>query len=73
MARVELSSDFRALLDAAESQEWTIQHTASQHYRFVPKDKSQPAVVFSGSPGDHRAIRNFTARLRRSGLQVRRK
>ena len=38
------------------------------HVRFTPKDPTVSAEVFSGTPSDWRAIRNFLAALKRKGF-----
>jgi hypothetical protein len=60
--------DLRDLEKAAKRQGWGIDRTKAGHVRFWPPDSSIPPSVFSGTPSDWRAIRNFLADLRRKGL-----
>lgn len=59
---------FRRIRDAAIAQGWRVDKTAKHHWRFLPPVLSLPAVVTSGTPSDFRAVRNFLAAMRRSGL-----
>ena len=70
MARSEHSDLFRSIRQQAEEADWTVHVTARNRFQFMPPDKTQSPVVFAGSPGDFRAIRNFVARLRKRGLNV---
>jgi len=54
---------------AARGQGWRVERTKKMHWRFIPKDPGKPICIFSGTPSDYRAIRNFLADLRRSGFQ----
>lgn len=58
------------LADLARHQGWRVERTRSGHWRFLPPNPSLPAVVASGTPSDWRALRNFRAQLRRSGLAL---
>jgi hypothetical protein len=60
--------DEQALERAAREQGWQTGRTRKGHRRWVPPDPSMPIVIGSGTPGDHRAMRNFLAQLRRSGF-----
>jgi hypothetical protein len=60
--------DLRKIIEAAEDQGWRQERTKKGHLRLVPSDKSKDPSLFSGTPGDVRAIRNFLAHLRRNGL-----
>jgi hypothetical protein len=60
--------DLQEIEDAARAQGFIIDRTARGHIRFTPPDKGKEQVVFSGTPGDQRAIRNGLARLRRQGF-----
>lgn len=44
--------------------------TRGGHIRFVPADKTKDIVVSSTTSSDHRAIKNLTAMLRKSGLKA---
>jgi hypothetical protein len=61
--------NLRDLEKAAKQQGWRIDQTARGHPRFWAPDPSTPPAVFSGTPGDRRAIRNFLADLRRKGFR----
>lgn len=60
--------DLKRIIGAAKDQGWREERTTKGHLRLVPPDRTKPACVFSGTPGDVRAIRNFLAACRRSGL-----
>jgi hypothetical protein len=60
--------DLRDLEKAAKRQGWRIDRTKAGHVRFWPPDPSISPSVYSGTPSDHRGIRNFLADLRRKGL-----
>jgi hypothetical protein len=60
--------DLRDLEKAARQQGWRVDRTTKGHPRFWPPDRSKPAIVFSGTPSDWRAIRNFISRLRSNGF-----
>jgi hypothetical protein len=60
--------NLRDLEKAAKRQGWRIDRTTAGHPRFWPPDSSTPPAIFSGTPSDRRAIRNFLADLRRKGL-----
>ena len=60
--------DLKTILKAAKEQGWREERTKKGHVRLIPSDRTKPACVFSGTPGDVRAIRNFLGALRRSGL-----
>lgn len=56
---------------AARDQGWTITRgRRTHHFKWTPPDKSRPPVYHSCTPSDYRAMYNFVARLRRSGLDV---
>jgi hypothetical protein len=58
----------KELEQAAQEQGWQTGRTRRGHLRWVPPDPTKPIVVGSGTPGDHRAMKNFLAQLRRSGF-----
>lgn len=66
--RAEKDRMFQELESEAVKQGWGVERTARNHFRFRPKDKTKPLVIFAGSPSDIRAMRNFVAMLKRSGL-----
>jgi len=58
----------KQLRRAAEAQGWKVEQTRSGHWRFVPPDRAKPIVIVSGTPSDHRSMRNSLAMLKRSGF-----
>lgn len=58
----------RSLDEHARAQGWTIEHLSRGHLRYVPPDRSKPAVIASSTPSTCQGIRNLVADLRRSGL-----
>ncbi len=60
--------DMRKIEKAAREQGWQIGRTKAGHPRWVPPDSSNEIVIGAGTPGDVRAMRNFLAALKRSGL-----
>jgi hypothetical protein len=60
--------DLRLIVKAAKEQGWREERTTKGHLRLVPPDPTKRPCVASGTPGDARAIRNFLAQCRRSGL-----
>lgn len=61
--------DLRDLEKAAKRQGWPVDRTKQGHVRFWPPDGVTPPSIYSGTPGDQRAIRNFLADLRRKGFR----
>lgn len=62
--------DLNKVIEAAKRQGWRVDRTKKQHWRFLSPDRNQPPIIFSGTPSDHRAIKNLVARLRRAGLDI---
>lgn len=60
--------DLRGIEKAAREQGWDVGRTTKGHRRFVPPDPTKKICIFSGTPGDRRAIHNFLADLRRQGF-----
>jgi hypothetical protein len=60
--------DIGKLAEAAREQGWTVSRTKRGHWRFVPPDPNRRICIFSGTPGDRRAIHNFVAQLTREGF-----
>ena len=60
--------EVEGLAEIAREQGWRIERTRGGHWRFVPPDPTREIVVMSGTASDWRAVRNFRAALRRSGL-----
>jgi hypothetical protein len=63
-----MALDFKSIRRAALDQGWDQDATTKGHPRFIPPDKTKPVCVFSGTPSDQRAIKNFLATMKRSGL-----
>ena len=62
-------AEFRSVVETARGQGWRVEMTRSCHWRFVPPDRSIPAHVTGGSPGNpSRFIRRLRCELRRKGL-----
>lgn len=61
---------FKDIIRYALGQGWRVEQTRSSHWKFVPPDTTKQIVVMSSTPSDHRAIKNFIAQLRRSGLNL---
>jgi hypothetical protein len=60
--------DLRDITRAAEDQGFRVERIKRGHVVIYPPDKRFPPVVFSGTPGDQRSIRNGLARLRQAGF-----
>jgi len=60
--------DIEDLAQAAKEQGWSLGTTKKGHLRWVPPDPKKPIVIGSGTPSDHRSIKNFLGQLRRSGF-----
>jgi len=65
-----METDFDKVLEKARDQGWRVDRTKKGHWRFLSPDRTQPPIYFSGTPSDHRSIRNLVAQLRRAGLDV---
>lgn len=61
--------DLRDLEKAAKRQGWRVDRTKQGHWRFWPPGPTIPPAIFSGTPGDRRAILNFLADLKRKGFR----
>lgn len=57
----------REIATRAVAQGWTLRATGGGHYQLWQGDK---AIVFSGTPSDHRAWLNVKARAKRAGIDV---
>lgn len=65
---IDISKEFRPLLDAAIAAGWTITASSSKHVRWrSPEGKT---VFTSSTPSDHRAFQNARSDLRRNGLSI---
>jgi len=60
--------DLRDIVKAAEDQGFRIERTKRGHLSIYPPDKRFPPVIFSGTPGDQRSIKNGLAKLRQAGF-----
>lgn len=63
-----MALEYRDIEQAAREQGWRPDRTTKGHPRLWPPDASKPPCVFSGTPGDVRAIKNFLSQCRRKGL-----
>jgi hypothetical protein len=59
--------DYRQIEKAAREQGWRVARTR-KGAMFYPPDPEREAVTVHGTPSDRRALNNFLARMRRSGL-----
>lgn len=57
----------RELATRAVAQGWTLHHTGGGHWKLM---KGKRVMLFSGTPGDHRAWLNMRARAKRNGIDV---
>ncbi len=60
--------DLRDIEKAAREQGFRVERTKKGHPVFYPPDPKKNPVYGSGTPSDHRSIRNLLAELRRAGL-----
>lgn len=60
--------DIRRILGVAELLGFTASRTSKGHWKF--ERAGVPAVFFSGTPGDVRAVKNGIAKLRRAAQGV---
>jgi hypothetical protein len=70
MSRSELDSEFQEIQSLAIAQGWGVDRTTSLHWRFKPPVAQNAIVIFSGTSSDHRALKNFISKMRRSGLNM---
>ena len=61
---MRINGDLRKVVDEARRLGFEVEQTNNNHLRFFKE--GVPAVFFSGTPGDHRAIQNGVAKLRRA-------
>jgi len=59
--------DPKKIIRAARRQGWA-EKPLKKGVMLVPPDPAMPAVTWHGSPSDVRAVKNFLAQMRRSGL-----
>ena len=60
-----MRKNMKAILKAAESNGCTVVATRNGHYKIMVKGGG--IVHTSGTPSDHRALRNTIAQIRRAG------
>lgn len=60
--------NMKDLRRAAKNQGWRMETTKKGHLKWFPPDPSKNFVIGSGTPSDHRAIKNFVAHLKKSGF-----
>ncbi|MDO1481588.1 hypothetical protein [Rhodococcus ruber] len=60
-------SEWKPLLDAVTTSGWTYRRCKHGLYIY-PADRTKRPITVPGTPGDHRAVRNARADLRRAGL-----
>ncbi len=68
--RVQTMNDIQFLIAQARQQGFTVERRGSGHWLFRPPNRTDPLVVVSGSPSDHRAVANMRGQLRRAGLDL---
>ena len=61
--------DLREIERAARAQGFTVGRTNRGHLKFTPADPTKQIVIASGTPSDHRALKNLIAELRRQGFK----
>jgi len=63
------SKESREIIAELRRQGWNVERTERGHYKAYPPDPAQKMVTFAGGlSGDHRAVKNAVAQLRRSGF-----
>jgi hypothetical protein len=66
----ELAKEWREIADRlVREQGWRYEH-GRKHATLYPADKSRRPIVFSVTPSDHRAFKNWIALIRRSGGDI---
>lgn len=58
------------VLRQVEAQGARVRPTRGGHWVVYPADRSHPPIYMSGTPSDHRALKNWKAHLRRSGFTI---
>lgn len=64
-----MPKELRKLCPILKDQDWSYERSARGHIAFAD-DSGRVVYHASGTPSDHRALKNLLAGLRRSGLQV---
>ncbi len=59
--------DYREIEEAAKEQGWRTEQK-KKGLMFFPPDRMKQAVMWHGTPSDQRALKNFLAEMKRSGL-----
>jgi hypothetical protein len=67
MTIADKDRDFQVIKQAALDQEWKVERTNGNHYRFLAPD-GHTAVTAGGSYKDRHALKNLVAQLRRGGF-----
>ena len=62
--------EFRKIIKKVEQQGWEVEHTRKGHIKFRPPNPEFGIIIASGTPSDHRALKNLVARLRRAGAII---
>lgn len=63
-----MGNDLRKILKALEAQGFTVHRTTKGHFT-VHNHLGDLVATISGTPSDHRSIKNTIAALRRSGFR----
>ena len=64
-----LSDETNRFISAAIAQGWRYEESAKGHVRLLSPD-GKTIIGHSGTPSDHRAGKNFRARLKRAGVKL---
>lgn len=64
------NDQLQQVIKKAQQEGWVITRTRGSHLRFFPPRPGSAIVFFSGTPGDHRAVRNLATKLKREGLDL---
>jgi hypothetical protein len=65
--------EYKDLIEVAEECGWTVSWTSRSHIKFTPPPNSPwPAYFTSGTPSDHRVIKNCRAFLKRCEVDSKR-
>lgn len=62
--------EISALIAAAVAQGWTLKQRSKETHGALYSPDGKTIVPFGGSFGDHRAIKNLKAALRRAGVKL---
>lgn len=64
-----VNKEVRKLVKSARQAGLRVERTSGNHIRFIDK-AGRTVVTTSGTPSDHRSVKNAAARLRRAGWAV---